>query len=136
VLLAFVAIFGAAALALVRRVLDPRPALTVDGWGIRDRRARVAAAWDDVQSVGTWRQQLRTTHVDWIVLDVADPARVRDGVLQRNRALQRIARAMGAPPVLLLTQDLAMPHGELLAELRRRHAARRRSPNGPPGDGR
>jgi len=122
VLIGFVIVFGAAALALAKRALDPRPALTVDGFGIRDRRAGVAAPWSEVEGVSTWRQQLRTTHVDWIVLDVRDPASVRDGVLARSRALGRIARAMGTPPVLLLTQDLAIGHDALLAELRRRHA--------------
>lgn len=124
VLACFVAAFGIAAIALVRRVLDRRPAIVVDDWGIRDRRTGVEAPWVDVREIRAWRQELRTTHVDWIALDVADPAKVRPGALHQSRALRAIASAMGAPPVLLDTADLPMPHDELLAELRRRHALR------------
>jgi len=125
VLLLYVLVFGIAAIALVRRFLDRRPVLTVDDWGIRDRRTGVAAPWQEIERVHLWRQQLRTTHVDWIALDVADPAKVRPGALNQNRALQAVAGAMGAPPVLLNAGDLTMPQDALLAELQRRHAARR-----------
>lgn len=125
VLLTFVAVFGVATVALVRRVLDRRPVLTVDDWGIRDRRTGVAAPWQEIERVHLWRQELRTTHVDWIALDVSDPAKVRPGALNQSRALQAVARAMGAPPVLLNTSDLTMPQEAVLAELQRRHAARR-----------
>ena len=124
VLLLFVPTFGIATVALVRRVLDPRPALVVDERGIRDRRTGVDVAWRDVRRIHVWRQQLKTTHVDWIALDVADPDAARPGVLNRNAALKAVARAMGAPPVLLQTSDLTMPQGALLSELRRRLAAR------------
>lgn len=124
VLLGFVAIFGVAAIALARRVLDKRPALTVDDWGIRDRRTGVAAPWPDIQRIHLWRQELRSTHVDWIALDVSDPAKVRPGALNQSRALQAVAQAMGAPPVLLNTADLTMPQDALLGELQRRLAAR------------
>jgi hypothetical protein len=123
-LLSFVPTFGIATAALVRRVLDPRPALVVDERGIRDRRTGVDVAWRDVRRIHVWRQQLKTTHVDWIALDVADPDAARPGVLNRNAALKAVARAMGAPPVLLQTSDLAMPQDALLAELQRRLAAR------------
>lgn len=122
-LLLFVPTFGTATAALVRRVIDPRPALVVDERGVRDRRTGVDVAWRDVRRIHVWRQQLKTTHVDWIALDVADPDAARPGVLNRNAALKAVARAMGAPPVLLQTSDLAMPHDALLAELQRRHAA-------------
>jgi len=125
VLLGFVVVFGIAAIALVRRVLDRRPVLTIDDWGIRDRRTGVAAPWAEIQGVRLWRQELRTTHVDWIALDVVDPAKVRPGALNQSRALRAIADAMGAPTVLLNTADLTTPQDALLAELQRRHAARR-----------
>lgn len=122
-LLLFVPTFGIATAALVRRVLDPRPALVVDERGIRDRRSGVDVAWRDVRRIHVWRQQMKTTRVDWIALDVVDPEKARPGVLNRSPALKAVARAMGAPPVLLQTSDLAMPHDALLAELQRRHAA-------------
>ena len=121
VLLLFVPTFAIAPAALVRRVLDPRPALVVDDHGIHDRRSGVDAPWHHIGRIHVWRQELKSTHVDWIALDVADPARVRQGALNRNGALRAIASAMGAPPVLLQTSDLPMPPDELLAELHRRH---------------
>lgn len=127
-LLLFVPTFAIATVALVRRVLDPRPALVVDERGIRDRRTGVDVAWHDVRRIHVWRQQLKTTHVDWIALDVADPDAARPGVLNRNPALKAVARAMGAPPVLLQTSDLTMPQDALLAELQRRLAARTATP--------
>ena len=123
-LLLFIPTFAVATAALVRRVLDPRPALVADERGIRDRRTGVDVAWRDVRGIHVWRQQLKNTHVDWIALDVADPDAARPGVLNRNAALRAVARAMGAPLVVLQTSDLAMPHDVLLAELQRRHAAR------------
>ena len=122
VLLLFVPTFGLATAALVRRVLDPRPALVIDDRGVRDRRTGVDASWQDVERIHVWRQQLKSTHVDWIALDVTDPARVRPGALNQSAALKAIASAMGAPPVLLQTSDLPMPQDALLAELHRRHA--------------
>ena len=91
------------------------------GPGIHDRRSGVDAPWHHIGRIHVWRQELKSTHVDWIALDVADPARVRQGALNRNGALRAIASAMGAPPVLLQTSDLPMPPDELLAELHRRH---------------
>lgn len=133
VFLLLVPTFAIATVALVRRVLDPRPALVVDERGIRDRRTGVDVAWQDVERVWLWRQQLRRTHVDWIALDVVDPARARPGALNQSAALQAVARAMGAPPVLLQTADLTMPQPQLLAALERRHAASVKRPPPPSG---
>lgn len=118
--------FIVSGVALIRRVLDGRPVITVDDWGIRDRRAAVDAPWAEIERVWMWRQKLRTTHVDWIALDVRDPEKVRPSPAGTNRALKRVAEMMGAPAVILNAGDLSMPLGQLLAELVRRHAATRR----------
>lgn len=122
VLLLFVPSFGVATALLVRRLVDPRPALVVDERGMRDRRTGVDVSWTDVNHIRVWRQQLKSTYVDWIAVDVTAPARARPGTLNQNAALKAIAKAMGAPPVLLQTSDLGMPQDALLDELRRRHA--------------
>lgn len=124
ILWGFVLAFGAFGLTLALRVIDPRPALVMDDWGVKDRRSGVRAPWGAIRRVWVWRQNYGPKDdpggLDWIALDVEDPDAVRPGILNQNKTLKAIARAMGAPPVLLLTHDLKLSLPEIVVELERR----------------
>lgn len=101
----------------VLRVLDRRPAILVNAWGVTDRRMRVAAPWESITGVKLWGgAPLLTSR--WLALDVRDPPAALEAGFGQARLLHRLAGAVGAPSVLLDLEGLEASPQEVLSAIR------------------
>lgn len=111
---ALIAALSAYGVLQVLRVLDRRPAIVVDGWGVRDRRMRVAAPWERVGGVRLWGgAPLLTSR--WLALDVRDPPSAHLALLGQPRLWSRLSKA---PAVLLDLEGLEASPQEVLSAIR------------------
>lgn len=109
------ALVGLSIVGLIQlaRALDRRPVITLDAWGVADRRMRVAAPWEKITGAGLWGGR-------WLALEVAEPEAAHETRIGQVKLLHRLADAVGAPSVLLDLNGLEAKGAEVLAALRRR----------------
>lgn len=111
---ALIAALSAYGVLQILRVLDRRPAIVVNGWGVTDRRMRVAAPWGSVSGVKLWGgAPLLTSR--WLALDVRDPPSVHETLLGQTGLLSRLP---GVPSVLLDLEGLEASPQEVLTAIR------------------
>ena len=111
---AMIAAFSAYGVMQTLRVLDRRPAIVVNSWGVTDRRMRVAAPWESVSGVKLWGgAPLLTSR--WLALDVRDPPAVNATLLGQARIWSRLS---GVPSVLLDLEGLEASPQAVLSAIR------------------
>lgn len=99
------------------RLMDRRPAITVDSWGVRDRRMRVAAPWDQITGLRVWVQEIDAARATWIGLNVTDPDAVRSiGPIWRSVRHATLER-WGRPPVALNLLGLKASTADVLGAI-------------------
>ena len=99
------------------RLMDRRPAITVDSWGVRDRRMRVAAPWDQITGCRVWVQEIDAARATWIALTVTRPDAVRSiGPIWRSVRHATLER-WGRPPVALNLLGLKASTADVLAAI-------------------
>lgn len=112
-------LFGWGLLSSLARVLDRRPVITIDEWGIRDRRMKIAAPWNAIRGVAIWNQEFDAAHATWIALNVRDTEKVRTLNPLWARLRHLTLERGGRPPVALNLLGLASPTEEVLAAIAR-----------------
>jgi hypothetical protein len=112
-------LFGWGLCLALARFFDRRAALTIDDWGIRDRRMKIGAPWSSILAVRLWVQELDAAKSPWIALEVRDVEAVRTlprfWAGWRRRTLER----WGRPPVALNVQGLTGTAQDVLAAIAR-----------------
>lgn len=111
------ALFAWGSLLGLMRLADRRPVIEIDRTGVRDRRTKVDARWDDIRAAHLWIQEADVAKAPWIALDVADVARVRRLHPLWARLRRLTLERWGRPPVLLNLQGLDATPAQVLAAI-------------------
>jgi hypothetical protein len=104
---ACVALFGWGLAVSLGRVFDRRPALVIDGHGIRDRRMKIDAPWRVIRGARLWTQEADAARAVWIALDVDQVDAVRPLPPAWARLRRATLERWGRPPVALNVQGLS-----------------------------
>ena len=114
---AITALFAWGLVLAVARVIDRRPAIIIDTWGVKDRRMRVAAPWGEIAGLKIWVQESGIARASWIALEVRKADAVRSiapiWAAIRRATLER----WGRPPVALNLLGLKVTSSEVLAAI-------------------
>jgi hypothetical protein len=118
------ALFGWGLAVALGRLVDPRPVLVIDDWGVRDRRMKITAPWAQIRDVRIWVQEADAAHAAWVVLEVDDVDEVRALSPSWARLRRATLERWGRPPVALNVQGLRTTAAEIAALIADERGAR------------